>query len=98
VCAEKVNIDGVGSRASLSIRPERIELAPKDSMTNILPARIEELIYLGDHIRVRMFVSKTDEFIVKVRNAASRRNLKVGEKLNVGWHSEDCRALDLNGA
>ena len=99
VSAEKVNVGGVGARATLSIRPERIELAPKKgSMSNNLPARIEELIYLGDHIRVRMSVAKTDEFIVKVRNASSRRTLKVGEKVNVGWRSKDCRALDLNGA
>ncbi len=99
VKAEKVNVGGVGARATLSIRPERIELAPKKgSMTNNLPARIEELIYLGDHIRVRMSVARTDEFVVKVRNAASRRTLKVGEEVNVGWRSQDCRALDLNGA
>jgi putative spermidine/putrescine transport system ATP-binding protein len=99
VSAEKVNVGGVGARATLSIRPERIELAPKKgSMTNNLPARIEELIYLGDHIRVRMSVSRTDNFVVKVRNAAGRRTLKVGEEVNVGWRSEDCRALDLNGA
>ncbi len=99
VRAEKVNIDGVGARAILSIRPERIELAPKKgAMTNNLRARIEELIYLGDHIRVRMSVSRTDNFVVKVRNAAGQRTLKVGEKMNVGWHSQDCRALDLNGA
>jgi putative spermidine/putrescine transport system ATP-binding protein len=97
--AEKVNVGGVGARATLSIRPERIELAPKKgSMTNNLHARIEELIYLGDHIRVRMSVSRTDNFVVKVRNAAGQRTLKVGEKMNVGWHSQDCRALDLNGA
>ena len=64
----------------------------------ILRARIEELIYLGDHIRVRMSVSKTDDFVVKVRNASSRPALSVGEELNVGWHSKDCRALDFNGA
>ena len=99
VSAEKVNVGGVGARATLSIRPERIELAPKKgSMTNNLPARIEELIYLGDHIRVRMSVSRTDNFVVKVRNAAGRPALSVGEELNVGWHPKDCRALDLNGA
>ena len=99
VNAEKVNVGGIGARATLSIRPERIEIAPKKgSMSNSLPAKIEELIYLGDHIRVRMSVAKTDEFVVKVRNATSRRTLKVGEKMNVGWRSQDCRALDLNGA
>ena len=95
VRAAKVNVDGVGARASLSIRPERIELAPESgSMANEFRGRIEDLIYLGDHIRVRMSVAGTDEFIVKVRNTASRGNLKKGDEMSVGWHSEDCRALD----
>jgi putative spermidine/putrescine transport system ATP-binding protein len=95
VSAKKVNVEGVGARATLSIRPERIELAPdQGSMPNELPGRIEELIYLGDHIRVRMLVAGSDDFIVKVRNAASRHNLKEGDEMIVGWHSEDCRALD----
>ncbi|MEE8352731.1 MAG: ABC transporter ATP-binding protein [Rhodospirillales bacterium] len=95
ISTKKVNVDGVGARASLSIRPERIELAPDDGvMCNNVPGRIEELIYLGDHIRVRISLSSTDEFIVKVRNAADRRSLKEGDEILVGWYAEDCRALD----
>ena len=96
VNTEKVNVSGVGARATLSIRPERIELTPKKgSMPNNLPGRIEELIYLGDHIRVRLSVAGTGEFVVKVRNDAGCRTMKVGDEMNVGWYSEDCRALDL---
>ena len=95
----KVNVGGVGARATLSIRPECIELAPeKASMPNTMAGRIEELIYLGDHIRVRMSVAGTNEFVVKVRNDAGRRTLKVGDEITIGWYSEDCRALDLIGA
>ncbi len=95
VSAEKVNVDRVGQRATLSIRPERIELAPKKgSMPNTVPGRIVELIYLGDHIRVCISVAGTDKFVVKVPNDAGRRTLKKGDKINVGWHAKDCRALD----
>jgi hypothetical protein len=50
-------------------------LIPHDSMDNLVNGRIEELIYLGDHIRVRMNVAGNDEFIVKVRNRGEKRKL-----------------------
>ena len=52
------------------------------------------MIYLGDHIRARMSVANTDEFIVKVPNDTGRQDLVVGRETTVGWQSEDCRALD----
>ena len=95
IATERVNVDRVGQRATLSIRPERIELAPEEgALPNTVSGRIEELIYLGDHIRVRMSLAGTDAFVVKVPNAADRRILKKGDQINVGWHTEDCRALD----
>jgi len=96
VSAEKVDVGGVGARTTLSIRPERVELLGQDgAMANRLSGRIEELIYLGDHIRVRMTVAGTDEFIVKVRNSADRQyGLNEGDEMNVGWHTQDCRALE----
>jgi putative spermidine/putrescine transport system ATP-binding protein len=100
VIAEKVDVGGVGARATLSIRPERVELLGQDgSMANRLSGRIEELIYLGDHIRVRMTVAGNDEFIVKVRNSANMQwDLNDGDEMNVGWHAQDCRALKPIGA
>ncbi len=63
-------------------------------MDNLVDGRIEELIYLGDHIRVRMNVAGNDEFIVKVRNRGEKRKLHVGETVPVGWALNDCKALD----
>jgi hypothetical protein len=54
-------------------------------MDNLVNGRIEELIYLGDHIRVRMNVAGNDEFIVKVRNRGEKRKLAVGETVKIGW-------------
>ncbi len=95
VAAQKVVTGDIGTRTTLSIRPERIELEPPTGSVPVsIPGKIEELIYLGDHIRVRMSVAGTSEFIVKVRNSAGRKNLNTGQQTNVGWNPEDCRALD----
>ena len=94
VRALKVNVGGVGDRTTLSLRPERVEIDPPDTMDDVLAGNVEELIYLGDHIRVRMRIAGNDEFIVKVRNRSGRHVLKEGESVKVGWVSSDCRALD----
>jgi putative spermidine/putrescine transport system ATP-binding protein len=82
-------------KTTLSIRPERIEINPtRKSIKNRLEGRIEELIYLGDHIRTRMTVSGNSEFIVKVPNKAGHAPLAAGRTATIGWETPDCRALD----
>ncbi|MEM8750708.1 MAG: ABC transporter ATP-binding protein [Pseudomonadota bacterium] len=95
VTADAVNVGASGSRTTLSLRPERVEIEPESgSLPNILTGEIKELIYLGDHIRTRMVVAGNDEFIVKVPNSADHKPLAEGAKVNVGWQADDCKALD----
>jgi len=95
VVAKKVNVEGVGSRSTLSLRPERVTVNPEaGSMQNIFSGLAEELIYLGDHIRTRFTVCGHDDFIVKIPNSAKHAHLKEGDTVNIGWDAEDCRALD----
>ena len=95
VKALAVNTDGKGSRTSLSIRPERCIVSQKKSAgVSALKGRIEELIYLGDHIRCRMTVAGNNEFIVKVPNTADQLGLEIGTESYVSWQTDDCRALD----
>jgi putative spermidine/putrescine transport system ATP-binding protein len=95
VTAAHVNTGGAGARTTLSIRPERVALEPDPGAVPVrLDARIEELIYHGDHIRVRLNVAGTPDFIVKVPNRLGRRDLAVGEAVAIGWDPADCRALD----
>jgi putative spermidine/putrescine transport system ATP-binding protein len=90
-----VNVGGEGTRTMLSLRPERIEINPDDgSVPNVLQGQIEELIYLGDHIRTRMSVAGHDDFVVKVPNRAGHKFLEEGQTASVGWQTADCRALD----
>ena len=88
-----VNCGKVGSRTTLSIRPERVRLGGAKTK-NTTDAVVKELIYLGDHIRCRMEVHGNEEFIVKVPNSAGHKHLVEGEKTSVTWAKEDCRALD----
>ena len=98
--ATKINVDKVGDNTTLSLRPERISILcddanlPKNKVDNKLSAVIEEMIYLGDHLRVRLQVAGNDEFIVKIPNDHAISGIQVGQKLAIGWRNEDCRALD----
>ena len=84
---------GQGARTQLSIRPERVVVGA-EGLPNRATGKVEELIYLGDHIRCRMSLMGLSDFIVKVPNTAGQTPLAEGETATVGWRTEDCRALD----
>lgn len=96
VKAKKINVSGVGDRSTLSLRPERVTVT-KDSagFDNVFDGTVEELIYLGDHIRTRVNVCGNNEFIIKVPNGANHVQMQEGETVKIGWMADDCRALDL---
>jgi putative spermidine/putrescine transport system ATP-binding protein len=93
--ALKVNVNAAGERATLSLRPERAFINPADGICqNVYDGVVKELIYLGDHMRMRMDVCGHDDFIVKVPNSSGHVHLDEGEMVKVGWIMDDCRALD----
>ncbi|MCU4652623.1 ABC transporter ATP-binding protein [Roseibacterium sp. SDUM158016] len=94
--AVPVNVGSVGERTLISIRPERVEynrdrLSP-DAHT--IQAEVAEFIYMGDIYRTRLKVAGRDDFIIKTRNAPDQRRLQPGERIEIGWRPQDCRALD----
>ena len=92
--ATAVNVSE-GEKTLMSVRPERIVFcSSKPSDKPSLSAKIEELIYLGDHIRCRMKVADNAEFIVKIANDGMTEGLNPGGQGFVVWETEDCRALD----
>jgi putative spermidine/putrescine transport system ATP-binding protein len=96
VRALAVNVEGVGSSSTLSLRPERVLIDPSPAACpNVFDAHVEELIYHGDHTRVRVRTCGCADFIIKLPNAAARVQLAEGEHIRVGWRVEDCRALDV---
>ena len=91
-----VNIQGVGFDTMISLRPERVVVNPESGQcSGTVTGKVEELIYLGDHIRSRMNVCGQDDFIVKIPNSANHAQLSPGDTVQIGWKAEDARALDV---
>jgi len=89
-----INVEGAGTRTVVSIRPERIVLEPEAADTeNVIVGRIEELIYLGNEIRVRVKIDDEKQIRAAVPIAQTRMNLEVGSMIRVGCPAENCRAL-----
>jgi putative spermidine/putrescine transport system ATP-binding protein len=96
VKALAVNIEGVGHSTMISLRPERVTVNPESGQcSSTVSGKVEELIYLGDHIRSRMNVCGHNDFIVKIPNSANHAQLKPGDTVEVGWKADDARALDV---
>ena len=95
ISARAVKVRSRGEPTLLSLRPERVAPAPAPGVfANTLDGRIEELIYLGDHIRARLAVAGEESFIVKLPNRPDMIPLSQGASIRVGWAAEDCHALD----
>ena len=94
IFANPVRVKSKGEKTIVSLRPERAIIDPENKIENKFKGKIEEVIYHGDHTRVRLDILGNKEFILKVPNSSSRMDIKVGNQLNVGWNSFDARALD----
>ena len=95
VKALKINVNSVGDKTKLSVRPERVNITTNnDNSTNSFNGEVKELIYLGDHIRARLDVCGSSEFIVKIPNEGDIK-IKESSKISVSWNPNDIRALDF---
>ena len=92
VSARNVGDAPVNSAVVLSVRPERVTLGDGGDGANRFPAFVEEVIYLGDHCKVRLRLASTDAFVVKVDSGEAAR-LQRGDRVNVSWRAEACLAL-----
>ena len=89
---------GPGDATTLSIRPERVAVAPAPGLyTNEFEARIEDMTFLGDHLRLRVNVCGSSDFIVKIPNVVGHGAVIEGDRIRIGWTPTDCRVLDADG-
>jgi len=84
-----------GSETLVAIRPERVNIAPLSMQySNELDARVEDISFLGDHLRVRLHVCGNTEFIAKIPNIVGHGGILPGDRVRIGWGALDCRALE----
>ena len=94
IIANPVSVKNKGDKTTVSIRPERALINSNSKMDNNFKGKIEEIIYHGDHTRVRLNLLGNSEFILKVPNSSENMDIKLGNHINIGWNSYDARALD----
>jgi putative spermidine/putrescine transport system ATP-binding protein len=94
--ATAVNIKEKGQQTLVSIRPERVEFKPEmmPAGAHTVEAEVKQIIYMGDILRAVLKVAGSEDFVMKMRNTLGQTKLTPGDKIKVGWHPQDARALD----
>tara|TARA_B100002049_G_scaffold235110_1_gene218838 strand:+ start:256 stop:1344 length:1089 start_codon:yes stop_codon:yes gene_type:complete len=95
ILANPIAVKSSGEKTIVSLRPERALINTKEKMENNFKGKIEEVIYHGDHTRVRLNLLGNKDFILKVPNSSANMDIRLGNQINVSWNSFDARALDL---
>ena len=84
-----------GSETLVAIRPERVNIAPLSMRySNECDAQVEDISFLGDHLRVRLGVCGRSDFIAKIPNIVGHGGILPGDMVRIGWGTLDCRALE----
>jgi putative spermidine/putrescine transport system ATP-binding protein len=85
----------VGDPVLISVRPESVYLTSGARSDNTLSARITNIIYHGDHIRLHLLTEGDIAFILKspVKDIG---DAKIGMPIEIGWRAEDARALAVS--
>ena len=82
-----------GEPTVLCIRPEAIEIGPTDASANIFDSVVQERVYLGDHLRIRVRICGRYDFSVKIQRKPGVSLPDIGDRCVVRWQHQDCRAF-----
>jgi putative spermidine/putrescine transport system ATP-binding protein len=80
---------GTPGKASLSLRPERLEVAaaPLAGLDNSLTGTVEFVSYLGAMIDIHVRLSPADRLVVQIANREGGFIPGVGQSVHVGWRA-----------
>jgi putative spermidine/putrescine transport system ATP-binding protein len=94
IAARAIGTPAPGSAVIVSLRPERIALGgAANGAVNRVPATVQELIYLGDHIRARVELDGGESCMVKLAVGQRDGAVTEGARVDAVWHAEDGLAL-----
>ena len=86
----------LGDATTVAIRPERVALSPEPGLySNQFEAMVEDVVFLGDHLRISVSAIGQRNFVVKIPNIIGHGLVLPGDKVTIGWTAQDCRALTL---
>jgi len=93
--ALKVRPSSPGKKIQLSIRPERINVNAPEQGDQQVKARVQQFIYLGDHVRMLTEVAGQGNFMVKLSPAKMDSRWQPGSEVLLSWQPQHLRALDV---
>ena len=90
-----------GDEAMLALRPERAHIpaaegTQADEQSNVVSARVDELVYCGDHHRVHLTLGSRDSIVVKVPNTQRHALPSPGSSIEIAWRHDDCKILAMS--
>jgi putative spermidine/putrescine transport system ATP-binding protein len=89
---------GTPGTAALSLRPERVELAPATEalarLDNRLPGTVEFVSYLGALVDIHVRLSPADRLVVQVANREGGFTPEVGQAVAVGWNASAAQVFN----
>ncbi len=94
--ATPANVNAVGQKTLVSIRPERVEFKPEfmPAGSHTIDAEVLQVVYMGDILQGCLRVAGSDDFIIKMRNTSGQPRMEPGSRIRIGWNPQDARALD----
>lgn len=93
VKAARRDCGGAGSRAVVTIRPEHLRLVSSDQSggaESVVEAHVEEVVFHGDHMRVKLLVPGGGELLVKTPGRITGLR---GDTVHVAFRIEDAPAF-----
>ena len=87
-----------GGAVTVSLRPERVQIRAAGHTIDGHPGcrlagSLQEVIYLGDHVRARVALAGKGEFMVKRPISEAHTLPHIGAAVEVFWTPEHCRAF-----
>ncbi len=85
----------VGEPTTMAIRPERVGVGgPPDRFANEFEATVDDITFLGDHLRVSLSIGEIKDFVAKIPNVTGQGGVLEGDRVRLGWAALNCRALE----
>lgn len=86
----------MGERCTLLLRPEKLSLKPvtfESKEDNVLEGVIQEMLFLGSHIRTRITINPEMNLIAYQSNNGNTTNLNAGKEIKVHFLAKDVRIV-----
>ena len=80
--------------ATAVVRPESVvEVTESNGMPNVFEGEIEEIIYLGEHVKYHIRLGNNTRVMAKWLLKADSNLYKQGERVRIGWEASDMLAV-----